>query len=260
MRGKQAGATGWIVKPFNPGTVAGDDRSGALKPPRPLRGGLLMLPNPVEISNAEATAARATGRPSSRSRICSSCAKRRWNRRCANPDLAVDALIKAFSGLSESARAMNAMAEKLRPNSAHAFERHRSKKQMDAIERQMSAAIIAFQFYDKLTQRLGHVRYSLSTLAQFVCDRAQSSQRDQWRRLFTTLQAPVSHRRREANLPDDGGRRVRRGNARPHSSEHADAAHRQQRRNRAVLVFTYSARHRSSLEALFSESPRAAVS
>ena len=61
------------------------------------------------------------------------------------------------------------------------------KKQMEAIERQMTSAVVAFQFYDKLTQRLGHVRYSLSTLALFVCDRAQTTQRDQWRRLFTTL-------------------------------------------------------------------------
>ena len=51
----------------------------------------------------------------------------------------------------------------------------------------MSAAIVAFQFYDKLTQRLDHVRYSLSTLALFVCDRTQAGQRDQWRRLYTTL-------------------------------------------------------------------------
>jgi hypothetical protein len=38
-----------------------------------------------------------------------------------------------------------------------------------------------------LTQRLGHVRYSLSALAMFVCDRSRSIERDQWKRLFTTL-------------------------------------------------------------------------
>ena len=37
----------------------------------------------------------------------------------------------------------------------------------------MGAAIVAFQFYDKLSQRLGHVRYSLSTLALFACNPAQ---------------------------------------------------------------------------------------
>jgi hypothetical protein len=31
------------------------------------------------------------------------------------------------------------------------------------------------------------VRYSLSALALFVCDPAQSAERNQWRRLFTSL-------------------------------------------------------------------------
>jgi hypothetical protein len=53
--------------------------------------------------------------------------------------------------------------------------------------KQMASAVVAFQFYDKLTQRLGHVRYSLSTLALFVCDRSQTMQRDQWKKLFTAL-------------------------------------------------------------------------
>ena len=52
---------------------------------------------------------------------------------------------------------------------------------------QVAAAIVAFQFYDKLSQRLGHVRYSLSFLAGFVCNRAQTRQRDEWRQLFGTL-------------------------------------------------------------------------
>ena len=55
------------------------------------------------------------------------------------------------------------------------------------ITKQMGAAVMAFQFYDKLTQRLGHVRYSLSTLALFVCDRTQANQPDQWKRLLNTL-------------------------------------------------------------------------
>jgi hypothetical protein len=103
-------------------------------------------------------------------------------------DLAVDALIKAFSGLVDSAQAVSKLSESLSPEQRHAVAGSSSiNEQLDAITKQMASAIVAFQFYDKLTQRLGHVRYSLSTLALFVCDRAQASQRDQWRRLFTTL-------------------------------------------------------------------------
>lgn len=101
-------------------------------------------------------------------------------------DVAVDALIKAFTSVAETARVMNSMAEQL-PAEARQHIESTLNKQLDEITRQIAAAVVSFQFYDKLTQRLGHVRYSLSSLAQFVCDRAQSSERDQWRRLLNAL-------------------------------------------------------------------------
>lgn len=101
-------------------------------------------------------------------------------------DVAVDSLIKAFTSVSETARVMSSLAEQL-PEEARLHIESTLNKQLDEISRQIGAAVVSFQFYDKLTQRLGHVRYSLSSLAQFVCDRAQSSERDQWRRLLNAL-------------------------------------------------------------------------
>ncbi|MGH8176536.1 MAG: hypothetical protein ACREV5_09770 [Steroidobacter sp.] len=95
-------------------------------------------------------------------------------------DLAVDALIKSFADLVETTRAGVLANNAPAPKDAGAND-------ADTISKQMASAVVAFQFYDKLTQRLGHVRYSLSTLALFVCDRSQTSQRDQWKRLFSTL-------------------------------------------------------------------------
>jgi len=145
-----------------------------------------MLPTAIEIANAEA-APLADWTPEQQiAHMLDLCEAQMESALCES-DLAVDALIKAFSGLSESAQTMNAMAAKLTAAQREALGASDLDKQMQAIQKQMSSAIIAFQFYDKLTQRLGHVRYSLSTLALFVCDRAQTTQRDQWRRLFTTL-------------------------------------------------------------------------
>jgi hypothetical protein len=104
----------------------------------------------------------------------------------AESDKAVDELIKAFSGLVETTRSVSSMAEQL-PSQLQQAAEEGIDKQVNAISKQMAAAVVAFQFYDKLTQRLGHVRYSLSTLAMFICNRSQTSQRDQWRKLFTTL-------------------------------------------------------------------------
>lgn len=100
-------------------------------------------------------------------------------------DGAVDALIKAFTGLNEMTRALGKLAEKL--PETHREDGAQLEQQLADIRSQMTHAVVAFQFYDKLTQRLGHVRYSLSTLAMFVCDKSQTHQREQWERLFGTL-------------------------------------------------------------------------
>jgi hypothetical protein len=91
----------------------------------------------------------------------------------SDSDVAVEALIKSFAGLIEAGQALGSHSEK--------------SPELDALRKQTAAAVVAFQFYDKLTQRLEHVRYSLSALAMFVCDRAKSGEREQWGRLFTTL-------------------------------------------------------------------------
>jgi fructosamine-3-kinase len=101
-------------------------------------------------------------------------------------DVAVDALIKAFTSVTESQRSLGDLLEKLPPRSSDA-EDSELGRQLAHVHKQMAHAVVAFQFYDKLTQRLGHVRYSLSTLAMFVCDNNQTRQREQWERLFGTL-------------------------------------------------------------------------
>lgn len=101
-------------------------------------------------------------------------------------DRAVDALIKAFTSLVEATQSVGTLTDRLPAAVKESLTRDLDQ-QVATITKQMGAAVMAFQFYDKLTQRLGHVRYSLSTLALFVCDRAQANEPDQWRRLLHTL-------------------------------------------------------------------------
>jgi hypothetical protein len=101
-------------------------------------------------------------------------------------DKAVDALIKAFTCMVDATRNLSALTENL-PEELKQKMSTDIDGQVAEISKQMGAAVMAFQFYDKLTQRLGHVRYSLSTLALFVCDRTQSNQPEQWKRLLNTL-------------------------------------------------------------------------
>ncbi|HLS82594.1 MAG TPA: hypothetical protein VK025_14435 [Steroidobacter sp.] len=103
----------------------------------------------------------------------------------ADADEAVAALIATFTHLGESTRELGAIAAGGASSQAQSIVR--MCRQVAEMSNDMAQAVVAFQFYDKLSQRLGHVRYSLSTLAQFVCDESQAGERDQWRKLFTTL-------------------------------------------------------------------------
>ena len=104
----------------------------------------------------------------------------------SDSDAAVDALVKAFTGLAETTRSITNLTQNLPPEVKAALGEG-LQQQAEVISKQMASAVVAFQFYDKLTQRLGHVRYSLSTLALFVCDRSQAAEPDQWERLLKTL-------------------------------------------------------------------------
>lgn len=101
-------------------------------------------------------------------------------------DQSIDALVAAFTTLADTARTVSSLTGKL-PDDVKAQLDPSLHEQIAAFQTQMAAAVVAFQFYDKLSQRLGHVRYSLSTLAQFACSRTQMQQPEQWTRLHSTL-------------------------------------------------------------------------
>jgi hypothetical protein len=50
-------------------------------------------------------------------------------------------------------------------------------------------AIIAFQFYDRLSQRLAHVCASLADLSALVADPARAQSREEWVRLQESIRS-----------------------------------------------------------------------
>jgi len=105
-------------------------------------------------------------------------------------DGSVDVLVKAFTELVDASRRISALAKQmptqLATNNTTASH-DELKLRCDAISAQVNNAIVAFQFYDKLSQRLGHVRHSLTTLAMFICDRTHAQEREHWLKLVTAL-------------------------------------------------------------------------
>ena len=145
-----------------------------------------LVPNPSESTDDTVMIRASTWTPEQQiARLLSLC-EAQMESALNDSDLAVDALVKAFTSLAESTRAITALTQDLSPE-AKALLGDAVQQQAETIARQIASAVVAFQFYDKLTQRLGHVRYSLSTLAMFVCDRTQAAAPDQWDRLLKTL-------------------------------------------------------------------------
>jgi hypothetical protein len=135
------------------------------------------LPNPSEPSSDDTMIAPIAWTPEQQiARMLELC-EAQMESALSESDVAVDELIKSFKGLIDAGQALGSLGD----NPADLAG------QLDALRKQTAAAVVAFQFYDKLTQRLGHVRYSLSAMAMFVCDRSKAHERDQWRRLFSTL-------------------------------------------------------------------------
>src|SRR5262245_18577703 len=77
-------------------------------------------------------------------------------------DKSVDHLVNAFTELVEASQSMTNLVRQL-PQGAAGANAQEINQRCQALGSQINEAIVAFQFYDKLSQRLGHVRHSLTT-------------------------------------------------------------------------------------------------
>jgi hypothetical protein len=102
-------------------------------------------------------------------------------------DAAVDTLVAAFTELMSAVRDLSNISKVNATDPSQSQALDDINNRCSALSTQVAAAVMAFQFYDKLSQRLGHVRYSLSTMALFICDRSNSQRPEHWEKLLSTL-------------------------------------------------------------------------
>jgi len=67
--------------------------------------------------------------------------------------------------------------------------RNKLETNCEHIAQQVQTAIIAFQFYDKLNQRLTHVSQSLSALTQLMDDKDRITLPNEWQQLQQTIRS-----------------------------------------------------------------------
>ncbi len=109
-------------------------------------------------------------------------------------DNSVMALIESFNYLSSKVDAINAHVEKLANLPENEVKQHLDEVKVDSqeLKQQVTAAIIAFQFYDRLSQRLGHVNNALSMLADIVSNEMVVQDEEAWEALKERVHKDIS--------------------------------------------------------------------
>lgn len=100
-------------------------------------------------------------------------------------DESVTALADSFTSMVGNVEQIAAAAENLPVNSESATIHNNCK----AVSEKMHAAIIAFQFYDKLTQRLTHLSHSLDALTGLVANPEKLYNPYEWRGLQQSIKS-----------------------------------------------------------------------
>ncbi|MEA3405306.1 MAG: hypothetical protein U9R28_06155 [Pseudomonadota bacterium] len=99
-------------------------------------------------------------------------------------DHSVNALIDSFTYMSQQIEQIKAASEEILSSEA-ASDVVQTHHQMltthtSELSDKMQQAVIAFQFYDKLSQRLAHVSHGLSGLAEIVSNQMQVKDQKEW--------------------------------------------------------------------------------
>jgi len=92
----------------------------------------------------------------------------------------VGALTESFTGMVQKVNDIAASAQTM---DAAAQQRETILGDCAAVQSGIQQTIIAFQFYDRLSQRLDHVRQALEQLSELVADKARLYHPDEWSRL-----------------------------------------------------------------------------
>lgn len=116
-------------------------------------------------------------------------------------DHSVNALIDSFRFMSQHIEEIQSATKQIGSISTENsdFQQQHSLllSQTDELALKMQQAIIAFQFYDKLSQRLGHVSYGLSGLAEIVSHEMRVKDAAEWEAFKKSVRRGTTMREEE---------------------------------------------------------------
>lgn len=116
-------------------------------------------------------------------------------------DNSVNTLIDSFTYMSQHIEKIQATSEDLYAATGEddAILKHKSHllSQAGELSTKMQQAIIAFQFYDKLSQRLTHVSHGLSGLAEIVSHEMRVKSPEEWEAFKASVRKGTTMREEE---------------------------------------------------------------
>lgn len=148
---------------------------------------MAISPSTLPFSPPASTAPQTSWSPQQQTARMLALCEAQMDAATEDADAAVEMLAQAFTDLVGTARKLQTVTAQIAATGSDINSLREVHERCSALSRQATAAVVAFQFYDKLSQRLGHVRYSLSTLALFLCDPPNSQKPEHWDKLLTTL-------------------------------------------------------------------------
>lgn len=104
----------------------------------------------------------------------------------------VGELTQSFFHLSESLKAVYGELDNLDAGDQQDERKREILQRMASLQGHVSQAIMAFQFYDKLSQRLAHISTSLSDMARLVSDVSRVDDIGQWQELKQKIKKSYS--------------------------------------------------------------------
>lgn len=95
----------------------------------------------------------------------------------------VEVLTDTFTSLADTLQHINAAVDTLPDTIGNGLVKAEIQSDTQLVAQKVKQAIVAFQFYDKLVQRLDHVCLSLAGLSRLVSDRQRLYSPDEWKEL-----------------------------------------------------------------------------
>ena len=109
-------------------------------------------------------------------------------------DDSVEHLTEAFTSMVNRETEIANAIDKLSTHDSDQAISDTIKQKAEEVTGTMQGAIIAFQFYDKLTQRLGHVCSSMDELSALLGDDARIFEASEWDSLQSAIKSKYSMR------------------------------------------------------------------